>query len=60
MVSVYLIDHSQAVKVKDVTSKKMTLSCDVPQGSVLGPLLLLVYTWAYFEIDHTQRKSCFC
>ena len=40
----YLTDRSQTVKVKNVTSKKMTLSCGVPPGSVLGPLLFLVYT----------------
>ena len=40
----YLTDRSQTVKVKNVISKKMTLSCAVPQGSVLGPLLFLAYT----------------
>ena len=33
----FLSDRSQKVKVLNITSKKMTLSCGVPQGSMLGP-----------------------
>ena len=40
----YLTDRSQTVNVKNATSKKMPLSSGVPQCSVLGPLLFLVYT----------------
>ena len=40
----YLENHFQLVKVKDEKSKQMPLSCGVPQGSVLGPSLFLVYT----------------
>ena len=41
----YLKGRSQTVDVfKNVTSKKMTLSCGVLQGSILGPLLFLIYT----------------
>ena len=40
----YLENRFQMVKVKDEKSKQVPLSCGVLQGSVLGPLLFLVYT----------------
>ena len=40
----YLSSRSQAVSINDFISAFSTLSCGVPQGSVLGPLLLTLYT----------------
>ena len=39
----YLVGRTQRVKVRDAFSREFELSCGVPQGSVLGPLLFTVY-----------------
>lgn len=40
----YLEGRTQFVTYKDTGSDQMELICGVPQGSVLGPLLFIVYT----------------
>ena len=40
----YLTDRSQFVQIDVSESDKHSLSCGVPQGSVLGPILYLLYT----------------
>ena len=39
----YLKDRKQYVSVNGHTSKELKVTCGVPQGSVLGPIVLLVY-----------------
>ena len=39
----YLLDRSQYVSYDGVSSSKQRILCGVPQGSILGPLLFLVY-----------------
>jgi len=40
----YISDRKQYVAYNETSSKIMTITCGVPRGSVLGPLLLIIYT----------------
>ena len=42
-ISNYLTDRKQKVQISSATSPLLTVNAGVPQGSVLGPLLFLVY-----------------
>ena len=39
----YLGDRQQSVIINNVTSDPMSISCGIPQGSVLGPIMFLLY-----------------
>ena len=46
----YLSDHSQCVKVGSILSDAKTLLFGVCQGSVLGPILISLYTTALSKV----------
>ena len=43
MLESYLKDGLQYIKIEKVESEKKNVKCGVPQGSILGPLLFIIY-----------------
>ena len=43
----YISNHSRYVSINGYDSGLADINCSVPQGSVLGPLLLLSYIYIY-------------
>ena len=54
----YLENRKQVVNVKGATSCSKDLRCGVPHGSVLGPILYVVYTSPLGDIVKSHGLSC--
>ena len=39
----YLSNTKQSVSISDCLSKPLNINCGVPQGSILGPILFILY-----------------
>ena len=54
----YLSGRTQAVHLHGVSSDSCRLTCGVPQGSVLGPILFNIYTQPIGEIASRHGVNC--
>jgi len=53
----YLTNRRQCVNIGNIKSDVLEISCGVPQGSILGPLLFLIYITAVFRFLRTLTAN---
>lgn len=55
----YLSNRTQSVKIRDSISQSGVVECGVPQGTVLGPILFLIYVNSITQMANNGRIICF-